>query len=444
MAAAISNSASRRGNMQVFGSDRSNHDDLRQHTSLPADLIRHLVRVVALPILAVILIFNIRRILFSIVTLRARGATAGRERKPDDPEDLPNVLILVPCRDEAEVIPGLVEGLRALDYPCEKQRIVFIDDGSRDGTLAAMQDATLGRPGWDVLALPMNAGKANALNRALAQFSWGEIIYVMDADHRPQPDVLRKAAQYFEARDIAAITGRTLPLNPLASPSAYYCTVESYVNQMVTMRAKDRLHLAPALLGSNCAYRRSALAECGGFRGDALSEDSDLTITFHCAGYRVRFAEDVISYQQMPQTVAGYFKQHVRWGRGLNDVAKTHVPALARNANLSLPLKLELMLFSAGYLDRLALLGAAALTVLGAVNGRICQFPSAVLGFALFTPFGQIVALFAEQRVSRAMWLRLPLVPLFFALDIFAAVRAALDSISGRARTWTQTARLTM
>ena len=90
------------------------------------------------------------------------------------------------------------------------------------------------------------------------------------------------------------------------------------------MRAKDRLELAPALLGSNCAYRRQPLMACGGFRDGALSEDSDLTVTFYREGYRVRFMEDAVSYQQVPQSLDGYIKQHIRWGRGLNDVARVH------------------------------------------------------------------------------------------------------------------------
>src|SRR5207244_1600336 len=78
--------------------------------------------------------------------------------------------------------------------------------------------------------------------------------------------------------DVAGVSGQMRVNNGLESPAAAYSMIESAVNQFVTMRAKDRLNLAPALLGSNCAYRLAALREVSGFRGGALLEDSDLTL----------------------------------------------------------------------------------------------------------------------------------------------------------------------
>ena len=40
-----------------------------------------------------------------------------------------------------------------------------------------------------------------------------------------------------------------------------------------------------------------------------------------------------------------------------------------------------------------------------------------------------------------AMWIRLPLIPIFFALDIFAAVRSMLDTLLNQPRLWAKTQR---
>jgi cellulose synthase/poly-beta-1,6-N-acetylglucosamine synthase-like glycosyltransferase len=237
------------------------------------------------------------------------------------------------------------------------------------------------------------------------------------------------------------VTGFTKVLNPVASPSAFYSTVESYVNQLVTMRAKDRLGLAPALLGSNCAYRRELLLACGGFRGGALSEDSDLTVTFYRAGYRVRFMEDAISYQQVPQSMDGYLRQHIRWGRGLNDVAKVHSLDILRDRTLHGALRLELLLFTAGYLDRLALMSAVLLVGFSYLLGSALIPLLWIILFSLAMPLVQIVSLFLKERMSTAMWIRLPLIPVFFAIDIFAALRAMLDTFLNQPRLWTKTER---
>src|SRR5581483_340316 len=267
------------------------------------------------------------------------------------------------------------------------------------------------------------------------------IVYVIDADHRPQPNTLLALVRYFNTPNVAGVTGHTIVSNALASPSAYYSAVESSVHQMITMRGKDRLDLAPALLGASCAYRRSALMECGGFPAGAFLEDSDLTVRLSRAGYHLRFAEDAVAYFQVPETRGGYVKQHARWGRGYNDVAHDHTLALLRQSNLRPLLRLELILFAVGYLDRLALLGAGMLTLLSLLDSRRFSFPRWILSLALLTPFAQIIALFIEQRVSVAMWLRVPFIPIFFVLDIYAAVRALLDSLANRERIWNKTDR---
>jgi hypothetical protein len=80
---------------------------------------------------------------------------------------------------------------------------------------------------------------------------------------------------------------------------------------------------------------------------------------------------------------------------------------------------------------------------LSLLNPRLFPFPHEVLYLALLTPLAQIIALFAEQRASRAMWLRLPLVPLFLAVDLLAVAQAMTNSLLHRERVWTRTARAT-
>jgi cellulose synthase/poly-beta-1,6-N-acetylglucosamine synthase-like glycosyltransferase len=395
---------------------------------------------ICIPIAAILLLFTIRRIIFTLAILSTHNQ--GKESPSGGQVHLPEILILVPCRDESSMIPDLCQVLSRLDYPTENVQIVLIDDGSTDETGLLMEQEAASRVGWHVLKFPGSMGKAAALNTALTRFSFGEIIYIFDADHRPDVAALRRAMRYFYAPRVAAVTGFTRVSNPLASPSAFYSTVESYTNQLVTMRAKDLLGLAPALLGSNCAYRRQHLIACGGFRDGAFSEDSDLTVTFYRAGYRIRFAEDANSYQQVPQSVNGYLRQHIRWGRGLNDVAKGHSLQLLRDKKLDLPLRLELLLFTAGYMDRLALISAVLLMILTYLLGSTL-FPLllGIILFSLVTPLAQIIALFLKERMSMAMWIRLPLIPIFFALDIFAAVRSMLDTLLNQPRFWTKTQR---
>jgi cellulose synthase/poly-beta-1,6-N-acetylglucosamine synthase-like glycosyltransferase len=396
---------------------------------------RGLAQVISGLTCAVLLAFSVRRALFTVAMFRR---DPGRLTPP---RSLPTVLVLVACRDEANLIDEQARQVDRIEYPADRLQVVLIDDGSRDATSAHMRRAADARPGWHVLRLERSVGKAAALNTALQQYTFGEVIYVLDADHWPEPSAVKNLVRYLDDPRVGGVSGQMVSRNALASVIAYYSSVEGLVHQLLTMRAKDRLGLAPALLGANCGYRRAALHACGLFRAGAQSEDYDLTLAFYQAGYGTRFGQDVVSTHDVPETVRGYLNQHVRWNRGIYDVAQHRARMLLGNGELPPALRVELALFMAGYLDRVALLAAAGLSAVGALRADLVSFPRTVFLLALVSPFAQIVALFVEQRAPAAMWLRLPLIPLLFGLDVLAAIEALAGAVTGRRSAWGRTER---
>ena len=394
-----------------------------------------ILRLIGLGVIGLLALFAVRRFVFLLTLTRPQ---------PPLPKTglLPTVLLLVPARNEAASLPQLFATLDKLEYPRDRLRVVLIDDGSSDATGDLMRAAAHALPNWDTLQLERNVGKAEALNHALAAHDFGEIIFVFDADHRPWSDCVRTAVAAFSDPEVAGVNGRMLIGNWYASPTAFYTKVESLVHQLVTVRGKDVLQLGPPLLGSNSGYRRSALAALGGFTRGAFLEDTDFTLRLHRAGFKTRFVPAAISIHNAPVNIKSYAQQHARWGRGFQDAARTNLLALLGDARLSIPMRIELALFSLGYLDRLAFLGAVVLIALDLYLG-IEQWR--LLGIAIVVsymlPFAQIVGAFRYDRVPRGMWLRLPLVGLFFVIDVFVAVGATLGSLFARPRVWQPTER---
>ncbi|MCB0242820.1 MAG: glycosyltransferase family 2 protein, partial [Anaerolineae bacterium] len=281
-----------------------------------------LTSMLSLAVAAVLLVFNVRRVLFLAVAIAdlagkrsarvARSSAAGAFQ--------PEVLILAPLRNEAASLPGLVAALLALDYPAERLTIGLIDDASTDSSGADMDVLAANHPRISVLHNHASRGKADSLNAGLARWPGGEIVAVYDADARPAPGSLQQIIEAFADSSVAAAGGMIRPANGLVTLTASYAAVERLVHQQVTMRAKDRLDLAPAILGSNCAYRRSDLEAAGGFPGGAFLEDSQLTVAFARQGRRTRFLPQAVAFDQVPETLGGYWRQHVRWGRGFVDV----------------------------------------------------------------------------------------------------------------------------
>ncbi len=388
-----------------------------------------MIRLLSWGAIITLLIFTIRRWLFTFVALWPEKQAPGELTL----SQFPTVLFLVSVRNEAKALPGLIRSLEQLDYPEQQLTVVFIDDGSTDESAALIQATIQDHNNWHLLVLTQNQGKAQALNQAVQTFTQGEFIAIYDADERPQPEALQMLMIPFQDEQIGGVSGRRAVSNGLASPAASYTTFEGLVHQLVTLRAKDRLKLAPALLGANCAYRRLALAQVDGFQPGALLEDSDLTVKLARQGWCLRFQPDAISYHEVPETIVGYWRQHTRWARGFQDVAKAQSQPLLSDSRLSPLLRLELFLFAAGYLDRVALLAGVGLTLMTKRERRALI---SVIVLHLITPFSQILAALYLSGASPQMWQQMGWVPLFFGLDVAMATTSFWSALRNLPQRW--------
>jgi dolichol-phosphate mannosyltransferase len=112
--------------------------------------------------------------------------------------------IAVPVHNEEQVLPELLQRLTAvLDaLPGGPHEMVFVDDGSRDGSLPILEAAS-GRDGRVVVvSLSRNFGHQAALSAALDQVT-GDATLVMDGDLQDRPEEIpRLVAKLQEGFDV--------------------------------------------------------------------------------------------------------------------------------------------------------------------------------------------------------------------------------------------------
>ncbi len=128
--------------------------------------------------------------------------------RPVSPRPLrvPISVVLVVRNEEAR-LPAKLATLRRQDYPAELLEIVAVSDGSTDGTPALL--AAQAGPSFQALALPEPAGKAGALNVALAA-ARGEIVVFTDARQELEPDALRRLVDDFADPEVGAVSGELI------------------------------------------------------------------------------------------------------------------------------------------------------------------------------------------------------------------------------------------
>lgn len=116
------------------------------------------------------------------------------------------ISVVVPVRDEEHTVDALHGQLAdALDLGAEPWEVVFVDDGSRDGTHAALVRLHDRTDNVRVVRLRRNAGKAAALDAGFREAE-GEIVVTIDGDLQDDPaEILRLLAKLDEGFDL--VTG---------------------------------------------------------------------------------------------------------------------------------------------------------------------------------------------------------------------------------------------
>lgn len=97
--------------------------------------------------------------------------------------------IVVPCFNEAEMIPIFFERVSSIELPLDREYI-FIDDGSTDQTLSELQELfTEHKEEVRYISFSRNFGKEAAMFAGLTEAK-GDYIVVMDADLQDPPEML--------------------------------------------------------------------------------------------------------------------------------------------------------------------------------------------------------------------------------------------------------------
>ena len=352
-------------------------------------------------------------------------AAAWPAREAGSVDGQPVLLVVLAARNEEICIGRALEALDRTDYPRDRLHVVLVDDCSTDATPELLQAHAETRPHVRTTIREGTPNKAAALNGAVADADAHDLMVVCDADQEPAPDCFRQLAAAFGDPEVGAAAAYLRPVNADESLVSRYTAVETWVHQLVTSAAKDRLGLDPPMLGGGSMYRREALAAIGGFPEWVFSEDLGSSLLLTRAGWRTRF----VRRAEVENRVAGgwlsYWNQHQRWTRSFYQSAKpAPVPV-----ELPARRRVEQALQHAGYLDRVALAGALVLVASRRMRAAV---PVAYAGVVA----AEVVLAVAKAGAGRRLPRFLLATAVVFPLDALGALVATASHVFRRPVVW--------
>lgn len=260
-------------------------------------------------------------------------------------DELPPVTIQLPMFNERYVVERLIDAVCEVRYPRELLQIQVLDD-STDETVEIARAAVQrkAQEGYNIVYLHREnrqGFKAGALEEGLRSAT-GEFVAVFDADFVPQADFLERTIDFFTNPQVGMVQVRWEHLNREYSLLTRAQSILLDGHFVIEHTARNRSGRFFNFNGTAGIWRKSTIADAGGWQHDTITEDLDLSYRAQCKGWRFVYVNEATTPAEVPVEMIAFKTQQHRWAKGSIQVAKKILPKLLRS---KLPFKVKLEAF---------------------------------------------------------------------------------------------------
>ncbi len=315
-----------------------------------------------LAILVPLAAFGLHRGWMVLLFLRTRRRADAPLREPAP--ELPTVTVQLPVYNERYVAARLIEAAADLDYPRDRLEIQVLDDSS-DDTSEIIATCVQSLPADVRIEHVYRTDRVNFKAGALAhglERSSGELVAVFDADFVPPRQFLRATVPQFADPAVGMVQCRWDHLNTDYSLLTRMQALLLDGHFAIEHVARSRSGCYFNFNGTAGVFRRSCIADAGGWQGDTLTEDMDLSYRAQLAGWRFRYLPDVACPAELPVQMNAFLNQQFRWAKGSIQTARKLLPTI-RRAKVGAMVKVEATFHLLGNLCFPLLLGLILLTL---------------------------------------------------------------------------------
>lgn len=318
--------------------------------------------------------------------------------------------VLLPARNEENVIGVIIKSLQAQAYPKELYDIFVIPNNCTDDT----EGAAL-RAGAKVLhcAAPVST-KGEVLHQILADLKGQYDGYVVfDADNVVDSQFLARMNDAVCAGAKVA-KSRQCALNPYDNWVAG--GYDLYFQSIHLLHSKARMcfPLSAKLIGTGFMVTDALLEKMDGWNTKTLTEDIEFAVQSAMKGERVWYVPDALTLDEEPVSFVVSMRQRRRWSAGVQSVANRYSAKLLFSAPCWLRLDL-LFHINMIYAQLIALVpilyGAIQMPFLSALTTLLYSFAGFVAGGIVMGLFLSITC----KRDVKKQWKAILMYPVYLA-----------------------------
>ena len=269
--------------------------------------------------LFLIFYYSVVQVSLAVAYVRTRKKIALEKAPLFDETTAPKVTIQLPMYNEMYVAERIIETTALLNYPRDKFQIQVLDD-STDETkdIIANKVKEIAAQGIDIIHIhrtDRTGYKAGALDSAMDQVS-GEFIAIFDADFVPDPDFLLKTIPYFQNEKVGVVQTRWGHLNKTYSILTELQAFGLNGHFAIEQGGRNARGHYINFNGTAGVWRKTCIADAGGWEHDTITEDLDLSYRAQMNGWEFKYLENVVSPAELPITMSALKSQQHRWMKG--------------------------------------------------------------------------------------------------------------------------------
>jgi len=231
-------------------------------------------------------------------------------------EATPRVLIQIPVYRDGVVAVRCLASLQDLDWPVTAVQIQLLEDGCDEGDplLIEAVDGLRAR-GFDIEHLcrrDRSGFKAGALAAGL-RHSDAPLVAIFDADFTVPADFLRRTVKAFDDPRVGMVQTRWGHRNRedswLTRAQARLLDGHFHIEHRVRAASGRFFNFN----GTAGIWRRRAIDDSGGWSGETIIEDMELSLRAWDRGWKFRYIDDVVCPADLPSTFGALRTQQRRW-----------------------------------------------------------------------------------------------------------------------------------